>query len=154
MQSFNSRPSLQPAQRTTGPTGYGRTGMQLTQRSAGGYHNPANPVDRAMMHNFSDSRPLPSGYRHFSEPTATTPTTTYANSTQAMFASDEPQTPYQQMYHFDTVKNHRDFHFPFRTFMIILVVGALSLGAYAAYRAFTNPSPVNAEYSDGLDVSR
>jgi len=126
----------------------------VPSRNIGGYRNPADPVDRAMMHNFNDSRPMPSSYGHFpqSQPGRTA---TYASSTQAMFASDDSQqTPYQQMYHFDPIKNHRNFRFPFRTLMIILVVGALGLGVYAAYRAFANPSPVNAGYTNGLEADQ
>ena len=150
MQPYSPRPSLQPTQRPAGSAQYGRAGVQVPAR--GGYRNPANPVDRAMMHNFNDPRPMPTSYGHFSEP-QTSHTATYASSTQAMFAATPPQqTPYQQMYHFDPVKDRRDFHFPFRTLMIVLVVGAISFGAYAVYRAFTSPSPVNAEYGNTLEM--
>ena len=108
-----------------------------------------------MMHNFdAPSRAaIPGAYGHFSQQQSHTPT--YANSTQALFAADDlqpNQTPYQQMYHYDPIKSRREFHFPFRALMIALVIGAMSFGAFAIYRAFTNPSPVNAEppYGDEL----
>lgn len=142
MQPHTPRPSLQPAQRPTGAPSYGRPGVQVPQRGYG----PA--VDRAMMHNFNNTHPVPTGYGHFSDTNSGQQhhAPTYAGSTQALFAQpDQNQTPYQQMYHLDPVKQRRLHSFPFRAFMITLVVGAVSFGAYAIYRAFTNPSPINAE---------
>jgi hypothetical protein len=125
--------------------------VQVPQRGYG------TAVDRAMMHNFNNTHPVPTGYGHFADTNQGQQhhAPTYANSTQALFADTQQpaQTPYQQMYHFDPVKQHRQHGFPFRAFMITLVVGALSFGAFAVYRAFTNPSPINAEspYSEVIE---
>jgi len=114
--------------------------MQVPQRSA-------NAVDRALMHNFGSSPTLPPGLGQHSQPHAPDRTAAYASSTQAMFASPAAphETPYQQMYHYDPIRQKRTYHFPFRALMVILVIGAMSFGAYAVYRAFTNPAPANAE---------
>jgi hypothetical protein len=151
MQPLNPRPSLQPSQRPTGGVHYGRSSVQVPQRGYG------TAVDRAMMHNFNNTHPVPTGYGHFADTHQAQQQRppTYANSTQALFADNQQpaQTPYQQMYHFDPIKQHRPHGFPFRAFMITLVVGAVSFGAYAVYRAFTNPSPINAEspYSEVIE---
>lgn len=148
---MTSRPSLQPSQRQTGAVSYGRGGVRVPQRGYG----PA--VDRAMMHNFNNTHPVPTGYGHFADTNAGQRhyAPTYANSTQALFAQPDHsnQTPYQQMYHLDPIKQHRPHSFPFRAFMITLVVGAVAFGAYAVYRAFTNPLPINAEspYSEVIE---
>ena len=142
MQPYNPRPSLQPVQRPTnaGGVSYARPQMQVPQRSM-------NAVDRALMHNFGSSPTLPPSYKH-PQPHTPDHTATYASSTQAMFAAPEAphQTPYQQMYHYDPVRQRKTYHFPFRALMVILVIGAMSFGAYAVYRAFTNPAPANAEF--------
>lgn len=82
---------------------------------------------------------------HFSATPYAAPQT-YASATQAMFAVEsELQTPYEQEYHFSSAQNHREFRFPFRAFMVALVVSAISFSLFAAYNAVTYPSPVNAD---------
>lgn len=145
MQPLTPRPSLQPNQRPTGPATYGRGGVNVPQRGAG--YSPANPVDRAVVHDFAGSPVVSTSFGHFTE-TPKQHAPTYASATQAMFATDpDPQTPYEQQYHFGSPQNQREFHFPFRALMIVLVIGAVSFGAYAIYQSFTNPSPVNAGYN-------
>jgi hypothetical protein len=142
MQQYTPRPSLQPTQRPTGATdAFNRQPVvRVPQR-------PQGPADHTAARGFEPPHSNPSSYGHYSasgEQPQRTPT--FAGTTQALFAAPTlDQTPYQQMYHLDPIRQRRQHHFPFRALMILLVVGAMSFGAYAVYRAFTNPAPANAE---------
>lgn len=144
MQTFNSRPSLQPIQRQPGNFSLPGRSLQVPTRGPLGY---TPPVNQAMHHSFSDNTNVPPQYRSH-DPASHAPTRSFANSNAALFGATLPEQPpyHSQVYTPGVVSRVPRRDIPFRAMLIALIVVVAAAGAYAGVRVFlNNQDPVNAD---------